>query len=504
MTTLADAQPATARAAQPPAWLRLRMLWVYLTLVALFIGPASSVLDGVLDLWWTVLSGRWIVEHRALPVPDPFTSAPHTAVQVDAQWIAQLVFYAAYRLGGLASIIFVDAAAVTVTFGFLLAASYVVSRHVRLSCGATLFGYCAAATNLAARAQVLAYAIFAVYLLVIALARYRGKTRLLWVLPPVTAIWANTHGSFFLGPFVLGCATLDTLVATRSWRATRPYVLVLAASVLAMCATPYGSGSVTYVLTLTSNPVVRDFITEWAPTSLNVGATAYVFFPLLAALAGLLLVARTRPTLGEWLTLAVFTYLALSSVRAIAWWGVALAPIIARLLGSLAAAHPSSSQQREKVVLNGAILVVVGCLAVVSLPWLRSANPLFPPDRRGFVADDRPDGMVAFLQDHSYAGKVFDYQGWAGYLDWSLWPKNQPFVDGRVEIFPASVWLDYFGISYPQTDWQALLDKYAIGSLVLSAKDNGALIDVLSKSPEWQQVYADEQGAVFARTTPLS
>lgn len=490
----------------PPRWLRLRALWVYTVLVAFFLGPVSTPLN-TLDVWWTVLSGQWIFQNHTLPDPDPFTSAPPTAQQMDAQWMAQLAYAAAYRVAGLPGIIVANAAAITLTFGLLLLVCVLATGRLRLSCGAIVFGYAAAATNLSARPQTLVYPIFTLFLLILLVVRRGAHPRLLWLLPVLTMVWANMHGSFFLGLVVIGCAALDVILKTRSLRPAGPLLLCLVACLAAACVTPYGPGSLVYVVSLGTNSVVRQFVTEWAPASVT-SLTGGVFFALLALLMSLLIASRARLSVGEWLSLAVFTYLAISSVRAVAWWGVAVTPIVARLVAALPvparlAVRPAQVG-REKLLINGLVALVLGGLVVVSLPWLKERNPVLPADKRALIDVDRPAGAAEFMNAHVYGGTLLNFQGWGGYLDWALWPRQRPFLDGRIEIHPTNVWLDYFAIVYPTSQWQALLDQYGINELVLDAQVNQGLITALSQSGAWQQVYGDAQSAIFVRASSLS
>ena len=71
------------------------------TVAAAFIGPASSPI-GLPDLYWTLLTGVWISNHRALLDTDPFTSAPHVVGPIlNVQWLADVIFHGLDALGGL-------------------------------------------------------------------------------------------------------------------------------------------------------------------------------------------------------------------------------------------------------------------------------------------------------------------------------------------------------------------------------------------------------------------
>jgi hypothetical protein len=468
---------------------------------AAFIGPASNPI-GLADIWWTLQSGAWMVEHGTLLVADPFTSAPPTSGPVyNMQWLAQLIYFGFFHLGGLELVITATAAAIALTYGLVLAASVVASGRLRLACLSVALAYLLAFSNLSPRPQTLAYPIFGFVLLAVMRAEWRHDTRALWCLPALTVVWANVHGSFFAGWLLLGCAATGRALTDRSLRAAGPYLLALLGCCLASLVTPFGPGSIAYLAGMGSNPIVRDLVTEWAPTS--VGFREGVFFFLsLAGMLVLALRARVRLTLTELLLLAVFGWLAISSVRAIVWWGLVLAPIATRLLGSLAARQtPRPAAAAEKPLLNLVILCSILGMVVASLPWLKAEMPVLPEDKRSLVsAADTPVRVSEYLRTSPLPpGRVFTHLAWGGYLDWAVWPAARPFLDGRIEIHPPQVWIDYLTITFPGAEWRSLLDRYAIGTVVLDRGAEADLARALAADPGWQKTYEDDQAVVFVR-----
>jgi hypothetical protein len=468
---------------------KVKHLWVLLTLAGSFMGPASSPI-GLPDIFWTLQRGAWMVEHRALLDTDPYTSAPHVAGPLmNVQWFADLVYYALHRLGGLELVIAGNALAIAIAYGLTLAAAYRTSGSLRLSCLAVWLAYLLGFSNLSPRPQTLAYPLFAVFVFALS----SPGTRWLWLLPPLTAVWANVHGSFFAGWLLLGC------YAVAHWRQPRPYLLALAGCMVAALVTPYGIGSLTYVVTLSSNPVIRDLVTEWAPTTIAWREGAFLFV-WLAGFAWLALRSAARLRLVDVLVLVVFGYLALSSVRAIVWFGLATAPIAARLLAGLPL--PTLSRGAERPGLNAAVALLTLVLAAASSPWLKTQVPFLPEDKRVLIGDAAPTRVAAFLQTFSppVPGKMLNHETWGGYLDWAVWPRHQPFLDGRIELHPPQVWLDYLSIVFPTAEWRSLLDRYDISYAVLSQTDQPDLIADLRREPGWRLAYEDDQAAVFGRT----
>src|SRR6185437_14471828 len=66
----------------------------------------------VVDGWMALVSGRWIVQH-GLPSHDALTVWSHGRRWIDQQWLAQLILYGLWRLGGVKLVLFVHATLVT-------------------------------------------------------------------------------------------------------------------------------------------------------------------------------------------------------------------------------------------------------------------------------------------------------------------------------------------------------------------------------------------------------
>lgn len=481
----------------------LRHVWVVITVGAAFIGPASSPI-GLQDVLWTLLRGNWMAEHGTLMTSDPFTSAPHIPGPIlNLQWVADLIYHGLDAVGGLPMVITGTALVVAITYTLLLFACMTASGHLRLSCIAVWAAYALGASNLSPRPQTLAYPLFAFFLLAVVRTYFRKDSRLLWALPFVTVIWANVHGSFFTGWALLGCAALGSVIARRQLMSAKPYGVTLVACVAASALTPAGVGSLLYLATMSSNQIVRDYVTEWAPTSFGL-REGPLFFGSVVILCGLMLRSRRRLMPFEIVLLLVFGYLAWTSVRAVVWWGLAMAPSVARLLGDVLPARAQTGRNRP--VLNALIVAMVAVLVIVSLPQNKAMIPILPADKQGIFASGAPVEVAEYLKTHDPppTGKMLNAQRWGGYLEWATWPHHQVFLDGRIELHPDQVWLDYLEISFPSARWRSLVQQYGISYFVLDKSEQSDLIgDLRADSTKWQVDYEDDQAVVFSRT-PLS
>jgi hypothetical protein len=59
--------------------------------------------------------------------------------------------------------------------------------------------------------------------------------------------------------------------------------------------------------------------------------------------------------------------------------------------------------------------------------------------------------------------------------------------------------MDYLAITNAQSDWEELLDKYKVNTLMIGIKDQAPLVDAARTSSTWQVVYIDPVAAIFTR-----
>jgi hypothetical protein len=505
---LASRVPAAPRPVSWP-WLRSRyFLLVLFSLGLPFICLAGRPLYG--DVWWVLANARALVQQGSLLTADPLSFAPHTPSYVDAQWLAQLTYYGAYQLLGLAGVSTLNGVTVMLAFAILLHLGWQRTGQVWAPCAAGLVGVFIAMPFMHPRAQTLSLVVFAAAAWLLAAQRL-SLPRLL-ALGAVEAAWANMHGSFFLGPLLtltLAAGEVIEAVADRRWRSLlrSPRVHFLAAAftvqLVGSLLNPYGADLYAYAVRMSGDPMLRKYVTEWAPTSAGDWLEAG-FFVAAALEVAVVAVARRR-LMGDLLVLGLFAVLALGAVRNVPWWALISPPFLAPYLAQvqlpawLARAGRACVPRRENVRTNLVRAGVLGLVAVSALPWSRAGNPLLGVEQRTHVDNIYPVNAVEFLRSHDFGSRIFEQQPWGAYLDWALWPKYQPMVDSAIEVHPKEVWLDVLALNQGRASWEQLLDRYDVDVLLLSKEDQQPLIEAASRSPRWQRVYDDEMAEIYIR-----
>ena len=494
------------------SWLSSRYFTlVLLTLSLPFICLAGRPLFG--DAWWVMASGRVLVEQGQIPQADPFTFAPHTSVYFDVQWLGQLAFYTAYRLLGLEGVAVFNAAVASLTFGLILRLAWQRSHNMAAATLSVLFAELTALWFLHPRAQTLAFAAFAAT--AVLLTAVRPRLRTLVGLGALAALWANLHGSFFIGPvlslLLLAGEVGEALLQSR-WRSLigQPRVRFLTLAVLAQAlgtlVNPYGLGIYSYLLKFSVDPIIRDHISEWLPTTATDFPGAE-FFAAVGITIAVLVWARSRVALADLLVVGLFAVLGLQAYRNIPWWGLATSPILAtylarwsmpRQLARLGLVFIASRRQVRGNLLRAALMSVV---LVGSLPWGKAANPWLSAEQRSLISSDYPQAAASFLATHPLGSHVFTDHGWGSYMDWWSWPRYQPMIDPAIEIHPTDAWLDIMRLNAGHATWEEIADRYGVDVLMLRYETQTRLIEAVQRSPRWQPVYEDDQTIIYVRST---
>ncbi len=184
----------------------LNRFWVFLAVVLPVLGAVLANLSSV-DLAYHLRAGDEILRTGAIPSVDTWTYTAAGVPWTDQQWGAQVVLELAYRLGGWTGLVLLRALLVGIIFGCVFAIGRLRGLRERTAALLALAAFAVMAVALALRPQLIGMAFFAVVLLLVV--DRRAHPGRLWLVPLIVAVWANIHGSFFLGPVALGLAWLE-------------------------------------------------------------------------------------------------------------------------------------------------------------------------------------------------------------------------------------------------------------------------------------------------------
>lgn len=495
--------PAPRPAAAPRVVLGMRAFVVALLAMVSFAAAFQFPPD--YDSWWHLATGRYIVSRHALPVPDPFSFTATGRTWIAHEWLAQLLSYAFYTRLGMAgpSLLYALFAAATVVI--TLDTLRRVGTRLLTSAAWTLVLFAVIWPFSGPRPQVIAFAIMAT--VVWLLERWlRRPDASIWLLPLLFVLWANMHGSFAVGlaaPFLL----LGGEIAARRWdrragprlagRDLRRLGVSACASVAAVIVNPNGPALLLYPASKFGNPLLKR-LNHWNGRGLD-DPGMWAFFLLAGALVALMIVRRPHAPLADLLMAGAYTAAALWSFRVVPFAGIALVPVLGRVLtrpnaGGLATprlvarlAAWRDEQSRAHTVPSAGVQIVNGVvLALVATTLAMSLRPYDP------AKDARlPVAAVDALGSEGLPGPLLNDFDWGGYLIWRLWPRTRVFIDGRSDdLYMAGGELQqYMDLWDIAVDPEQLLDERGIRTVLFPKRS--ALVRYLLADGRWRATYDD-------------
>jgi hypothetical protein len=508
-----------------------------LGLIALFYGLLSPLPHT--DVWAHLKLGRWIVEHRQLPVPEPFSPYTDKAAGPRYQpWLTQVgydrLFAAGQRLAGDdpvrrfvggAELVREAHALAMVAFSGLM---WLAFRRVTGSAALALLGL--AALSVAAiftlgphRPQVFGLVLFAALLAV--LSRPVLTRRAVALVPLAMLVWVNAHGSFVVGFVLVGVAWLGRAVEvgrTDGWRAVardsqvRRLALALALGAAAAAVNPIGPRAFPEAVGFGGNANLK-LLLEWHP--LNFAAGGPLPFWYLVSMAGLVAAQAVSPrpfTPTQLLLALTFGVAPLIQQRMLTWWLPVALWVALPHLAATADRHglhlPRGVPSFRKTLL-AAFVGVICLLPFPSVRWLASGEPpppqqvffaATPLDLVGAVADpagpvsERMKPLARALKER-YSGRpvgpVFTSIEIGELFYWRDIPGCPPLTFTHAHLFREDHWGACLSAQFGGPEWWELLDRHRVNLIAVEADFCPKLVDqVRARADEWE-VVVDQQGA---------
>ena len=420
---------------------------------------------------------------------DPFTFTVGGEPWIDQQWGAQLLLALAFRGRGWPTMVILRAALLSTLSGLIYSTCRRGGAGRRPSAIATIGAFLVAASAsgaLALRPQLFGAVLFAAVNRV--LWQRPPSTRALSWIPGLTVIWANLHGSFPLALLLCSLVLCGNLLGGLP---VRPMAVTTVVTAAATFASPFGPDAWTYVARILRHPVVQTLIGEWKSPDLASPAGIAMIASLILITA---LVIRAPRDVPPWVLLQLLALAALSlrDQRPMLWWALAAGPAAAALSR---ADLPDPTLPRRLAATTVPASVVALC--VLALPWWRDWGKA---DTRTTLVE-APIGVTAAVQEHTRPGtRLSTSHLWASWFEFAL-PRRPLFVDSRIELFPVQIWRDYITVTFASPGWQDVLRRWHVEAVAASWEQQSSLILALRRQPGWAEVYVDDEGAVFLRTS---
>jgi hypothetical protein len=465
-----------------------------------------QVREGDPDLGWHLATGRYIVEHHAIPHTDPFSYTAAGRPWIAHEWATDVLLYTLCRAWGVHGLVLFRQVTqvLGVVLTYLLCLRAGVHPLVAFVGGAGFLFFILPTLN--ARPQML-LPVFTLCLLHILLSHRQGRRRALWWVLPLTVVWVNTHGGFLLLFAILALFVVDQaldqpdegLRAGRFRVNVRKALPIVGIAVLAAAVTlcnPNGLRGSAYPLTYFGGDLGKAArqVEEWRSPDFSDPVHRY---SLLGMILAPLILAMTpvAPNVSQLLffmfvTMGFLRYQRMAPIFGIAWIWLAAGAVHARFRWEY---RPTANQRGGLMVASLILMAVV--LTVVGVPWLKPPARLVRPEAF-------PEHVVQVAIANGLSGRLMNTYHYGGYILWRYYPKQVVFIDGRADIYAGPIFDDCLTMMRGQMGWQWFLEQYRIDWAILQRDQT--LAELLRLTPGWHLIYADSVACLFVRDGPAN
>lgn len=468
----------TAEAASDPRqWSReaaAKALLLAMLLLGLPLVLASTpkiLSDG--DVSWHIATGQWMFQHWRIPTTDPFSFTAAGRPWVATEWLAELVYAAAFGLASYSGLSAVVAAC-------LIATNLILFLHLRRFVGP--IGLAAALVGagivlspyVIARPHLLVWPLLAGWTVMLLRASETGRPPPLWSALILVA-WTNLHASFPLALPVAVALGFDSLWKTQ-WREWKSWGVFILVSVVALMLNANGLAGLVQPFKIADLKMLP-LIQEWQPST---PSSTPQFYAVLLIAVGAMLYRGVRVPAGRLVLLLVMLAMAFSQVRHQCWFAIVAAAAVPPLFETKPAPMPA-----------------VAPFAFAALPLLlvRALWPLTPPE-----TPTNPWHLIAAVPQPLRTQPVFNGYSFGGPL---ILSGIRPYIDGRADLYGDTFVLNYVDIT--DGDWAKFNDavrRYGIRWTILPNSD-GKLIRELDSSADWSRAASTAAGVVHFRRKPI-
>lgn len=462
------------------------------------------------DTGWHIAAGDLIRETGALPETDPWSHTAGDHVWYNISWAYDVALSFIHQAGGLSSVVIFSVTLYALAVAGMGAVALKSSKSIIAALlTTTLLGFVLLPGMLARPQGVSFLLILGAY----AVLRF-GGTRSLWLLPILTVLWANIHGSFLIIFVMLAAFFAEAIAGGRSPRAIR----LAGAGVFcagAVLLNPYGA-EIIEAVRMTMGSAMKDVLMEWRPAALQ-GVSAVTLFLAFFVLVSALF-KRSIP-LADKLLACFWLAMGLSSMRMMQVAALLSAPYLAQGLALRLRQAPfgrmieqkdeSYGKDLARPVVTGVLSIMCALLAVSAFaPAVQRTVAGNAKDFVSFPSRHTPDGALDFIARELPGIRIYNTYDFGGYMIYRERGATPVFVDGRADTaYPREVLADAvvlgsmrswrIGRRSAPEDWAEVADKYRLDGFLI--RPRGRRYEALRASADWKRVYCDETAVIFMR-----
>lgn len=482
------------------------------------------------DIWWQLLSGRWMLEHGQITHRDMFSFTMQGHKWVNVKWLYEIIIAIIEKILGPEGVILLQSV-VNVAIVYLLFRILKLFRIANNEKGTRFFAIISALLfltlveyRMAGRPEMISHLMCTLFLFLLWQFPRMEWKQIIWFLP-LQCLWANMHEGYPVGLVMIGTVIGGSLLAylikkdrVYLQQTIRSLVLFLA-SVCIILLNPNGfqlwKQPFEIYRQVWANKYTTELFSFKDPEYWTIQAKIHVALLAAVCLFWLFKIFQSRkrkvdfrlatPTgLTYLLLIPLFGYLSLTANRNIPFAQIILFPSVVVMLDELfIALKPRRFGFYKPLAANAMLITSAICIAmyiwIVSNVFYKNTHS---PNRYGIHVSmlHNPTGAANFIQQNKIGGLPFSDYFVSSYMLWDMYPRFKSYIDLRdLDVFPSSFFDDYFSLYAHPEKFYKLDSTYNFNYIVLSTSQLTGLQTDLYWGSKYNLIYVDPVSCVYLK-----
>ena len=518
-------------------WQRVSYFLGLLSIAVLFglVVFSANIEIKDLDLWLHLKMGEYIVQHKYVPDVDVLSCTIAGKPWVNHEWLFQVLAYLIYHNGGAEGLIAMQVFVVSFTLLVLLLLGYNKEKQFGITFLLLLI-MLVYQTRFTIRPDIFSLLFFAFYIYILAL--HIDKRWSIYAIFIIQVLWANFHGFFFFGPFIILVGiTAETLKRRTKlpWQWNKSGRLsddefqnlkkIFIIAILASLVNPLTFRGAWYPISVLINitgesRIFFSHIQElqrpltWG-TLLATGVYPYYKVLILISFMGFIF-NRRKIDIGDFFVWLVFLSVSLIAVRNLVFFAFVAYLVSMTNYGSMSWKDiaPISFINQKFQHITVCLLKVLLIVWMLNYGSLMSLQGYFDFDKYelkssfgGITQRNYPSKAADFLVANNIKGNFFNDFNSGAYTIGRCYPNIRVFIDGRTEVYGPE-FFKYYAKIWNKNDISNLpdaIERYHLTGALLNSIMSAIpekIISYFYNNKDWVVVYFDYDAVIFLKDVP--
>lgn len=458
-------------------------LGLFIILLGLTYSVNFNFLDS--DFGWHLKTGQLILE-RGVPKIDWYSYTMPDFSWIDHEWLTDIFIYKIYCLFNYQFLVVVFLTIFILAFIVLIKKEYFFYFLPPIFLGLLAsFGF------LGIRPQIITVLFVAILSLILDKFFKKTSWRILYLLPILFFVWANLHGGFIIGLFLIFFyLVLEIFKTTKlfkkiialkifsgqyfleaSCKKIKHLSIIFIFCLASTLANPYGIRIYDEIYRTAINPLMKSNIIEWLPIFYASDLLHSIFKIIYIGLfIGLLIIFYKKINFDKIILSLIFLCFAISSQRNLLIFIILTLPVFAELFLHLRNKIVTNeiTPPKIKLIFKGFRKYII-ILFICGL-FILGFYPYFTDNIKAKKYNSRQEKVMDFLKKVPLSENLLHEYNWGGYLIWKL-PARKVFIDGRMPVWYKKdnfIFSDYLKLMKAKSETEELLKKYNIKIVLLN------------------------------------